>query len=116
MNDVNDHTDSLKFVSEFAKSLEKQDREECSRLYAEFEEKVKPLLIQFRSFSEKCSPNSEICRYWDGVIEITSKLHNLIAADREGDWEGHLQAVQDLFPVRLIASITYATLLGTWKR
>ena len=26
-------------------------------------------------------------------------LHNLIAADREGDWEGHLQAVQDLLPV-----------------
>ena len=23
-------------------------------------------------------------------------LHNLILADRDGDWEGHLQAVQDL--------------------
>ena len=26
-------------------------------------------------------------------------LKNLIAADREGDWEGHLQAIQDLLPI-----------------
>ena len=40
-----------------------------------------------------------MCRYCDGVSILTSKLKNLIAADREGNWEAHLQAIQDLLPI-----------------
>ena len=40
--------------------------------------------------------NMRILRWF---IDLTSMFDNLISADREGDWEGHLQAVQDLFPV-----------------
>ena len=38
-------------------------------------------------------------RYWDGIIQPAKVLKSLIAADREGDWDGHLQAIQDLLPV-----------------
>ena len=43
-------------------------------------------------------------------------LHNLISADREGKWEGHLQAIQDRLPfffVKQTASTIYNILLGT---
>ena len=40
-------------------------------------------------------------------------LHNLISTDREVDWEGHLQAIQDLLPVfcqtDCISYLRYAT-------
>ena len=70
---------------------------------------------QFNTFSKTCQQRSEVCKYWNGFISITSMLHNLISADREGDWEGHLKAIQDLLPVfvKQTASAIYNMLLGT---
>ena len=31
--------------------------------------------------------------------KLTSFLKNLIAADREGNWAAHLQAIQDILPI-----------------
>ena len=42
---------------------------------------------------------SEVYRYWEGFLEIVSILKALIAADREGDWQAHLQAMENLLPV-----------------
>ena len=41
-------------------------------------------------------------------------LHNLIAANREGDWEGHLQAVQGLLPVFCEADCINYLQYATW--
>ena len=39
---------------------------------------------------------------------LSKLLNNLIASDRDGDWEGHLQEVQDLLPIfRECDSINY---------
>ena len=40
-----------------------------------------------------------MCRYWDGIVMLSKLLKNLIAPDRDGDSEGHLQAVQDILPI-----------------
>ena len=51
---------------------------------------------------------SEVRRYWEGFLEIVSILKALIAADREGDWQAHLQVTQNLSPVfRECNSISY---------
>ena len=39
-----------------------------------------------------------MCQYFDNVVVLARKLKELIAADRDGDWEDHLQAVQELLP------------------
>ena len=55
-----------------------------------------------------CSNNSEMCRYWEILQQSINYLQNLIAADCEGDWEGHLLAVQNLLPIsRECDSINY---------
>ena len=41
-------------------------------------------------------------------------LHNLISVDREGDWEGHLQAIQDLLPVFCQADCISYLRYATW--
>ena len=44
----------------------------------------------------------------DGLINLSTLLKRLIACDRNGDWEGHLQTVQKLLPVfRESDSISY---------
>lgn len=51
---------------------------------------------------------SEMCRYWDTFLYFVNLLKFLIAADRNGDWDSHLQAIQKLLPVfREFDSINY---------
>ena len=40
-----------------------------------------------------------MARYLDGLLKLISIFENLIAADREGNWRLHLQAIQDMLPV-----------------
>ena len=99
LHDKKDFEDSIQALKEFANFSDKKNQNNCIKMYEDLKEKTKPLPYQFNSFSKACTERSEVCKYWDGVIDLTSMLHNLIAPDREGDWEGHLQAVQDLLPV-----------------
>ena len=56
----------------------------------------------------KQSSESSMCRYWEGLLQNVNHLKALIAADRDGDWEGHLMAVQNLLPIyRECDSINY---------
>ena len=65
-------------------------------------------------FSQLCCMNSALCRYWDGIIKLSNMLKDLVAADREGNWLGHLQAVQNLLPVFCESgSINYLR-YGSW--
>ena len=68
---------------------------------------------QFNVFSKTCQQKPEVCKYWDGFINLTSMLHNLISADKEGEWESHLQVLQELLPVfceaYCISCLRYAT-------
>ena len=40
-----------------------------------------------------------MCQYWENVLQNIRYLKDLITADRNGDWEGHLQAVQNVMPL-----------------
>ena len=57
---------------------------------------TKALMQQPNAFLRKYQQRFALCKYWDDFIDLTSMLHNLISADRERDWEGHLQVIQDL--------------------
>lgn len=55
--------------------------------------------------------------YWDSKFVLAAKPKNLIAVDREGNWEGHFQAFQNLLPifVSLKALITNDMGQCIWK-
>ena len=40
-----------------------------------------------------------LCKYLNGINKNVSIIKNLIASDREGNWHGHLQDVEDLLPI-----------------
>ena len=69
---------------------------------------------EFETFSKTCSERSEICRYWNGILTLIGLLKDFVAADREGNWEGHLQVIEKLLPVFLMSdSINYLR-YGSW--
>ena len=81
---------------------------DCKRYFEKCKNDIKILQQDFVSFSEKCSEKSEVCRYWDGLINLSTLLKSLIPCDRNGESEGHLQTVQKLLPVfRESDSINY---------
>ena len=50
-------------------------------------------------FITHASDTSSMCKYWNGFIDNVNCIKALIAADRTGDWEGHLDTVENLLPL-----------------
>ena len=83
----------------FRPSTKKKDSSRAEEYYDQLLLYMTDLNERFDIFSSSCENMSEVCQYWEGFIEIVSILKALIAADREGDWQMHLQAMQNLLPV-----------------
>ena len=95
--DITKYAEYLSNIKKLQEVLSKKDRNFSQELYCICADSSKELKLQFETFNKTCSDKSEMCRYWDGVIILTSKLKTLIAADREGNWEAHLQPIQESF-------------------
>ena len=78
-------TDNLLNLSEAQKE---KDKQKCQQIFNDSKENIQSLMEQYNKFS--------MCKYWDGIITLSNTLKNLVSADREGNWERHLQTVQDL--------------------
>ena len=100
-----ENTDTTKYagfltsIKKLQETLSKKDRNFSQDLYRVSVDSSEELKLDLEAFNKTCSDKSEMCRYWDGVIILTSKLKNLIVTDREGNWEAHLQAIQDLLSI-----------------
>ena len=67
---------------------------------------------EFETFPKKYLERLQICRHEDDILNIsmltlTGLLNDLVAADREGNWEGHLQVIQILLSFSMSGSINY---------
>ena len=47
---------------------------DCKRYFEKCKNDIKILQQDFVSFSEKCSEKSEVCQYWDGLINLSTLL------------------------------------------
>ena len=100
-----ENTDTTKYagflsnINKLQETLSKKDRNFSQDLYCVCADSSEELKLDLETFNKASFDKSEMCRYWDGVIILTSKLKNLIATDCEGNWEAHLRAIQDLLPI-----------------
>ena len=83
-------TDNLLNLNE---ALKEKDKQKCQQIFNDSEENVQSLMEQYNKFSMLCKKQSQLCKYWDRIITLSNMLKNLVSADREGNWERHLQAV-----------------------
>ena len=98
-HNVEDHTVALQDIDELRVALIKKKAGECQEHYKDCSKTVLKLQQQYKEFIQFKKEKSEVCQHWEVLLNMIKKLKMLIASDRNGDWEGHLQAVQDLLPV-----------------
>ena len=80
--DTTNYAGFLTNIKKLQETLSKKDRNFSQDLYRFCADSSEELRLDFETFNKTCSDKSEMCRYWDDVIILTS---NLIAADREGN-------------------------------
>ena len=97
-NDKEKYSEAINQLTSLQVASLSKDPNQSQKLYEECIPAVMKLKEDFDSFSENCGQKSEMCRYLNGIIKL-SHLKSLIASDRSGDWEEHLQSVQDILPI-----------------
>ena len=90
------HIDKDEF-SEFSKALKafqialaSWNPEESKSTYHVCFNQCQVIKQEFETFSKTCSKRSGICRHWDVILTLIGLLKDLVATDREGNWEGHM--------------------------
>ena len=108
--DRNDFVFERSALSDLLLSLQDKDP---AATKSDFQTCIKSTKLKedLQEFSKQSSESSDICRYWEGLLQNVNHLEALIAADRGGDWEGQLLAVQNLLPIyRECNYLCYASL------
>ena len=80
-------------------ALASKTPDECKSNFEKGLNKVSELMKNFNEFVKNRKAISQLCAYLEQILDIAKKIKNLIAAGRNGDWETHLQAVQELISV-----------------
>ena len=57
------------------------------------------MINDFNAFRADARINSETFAFWDTFVEMVSILKDLVRADREGNWQLHLQIIQSALPI-----------------
>ena len=73
--------------------------DECSSVFEEFKNSSSELLSEFNEFVESRCQESELYNYWNNVLILITLMHNLIRADRTGDWLLHVETVRNVQPI-----------------
>ena len=87
--------------------INNKSNENCVSIVDNCIKNIKSMKDDFDQFASSCSRNSEVCKYWEGFLNLCSLMKSLIACDRARDWQGHLQTVQELLPVFLECDSIY---------
>ena len=90
--------DELNYLQQLYQSFINKDID-VANLFNEAFLNIATLKEEFDKFLQNVNKNSEFCRYLNGISKIVSIIKHLVPSDREGNWHGHLQAVQDLLPI-----------------
>ena len=90
-------------------SFEVNKLDECLFVINNFRENCSELLNDFHNFVLSRCEESEMFRYWNNFLIMTSLMNDLIRADRCGDWHLHVKTVQKLLPIfHVMDRVNYA--------
>ena len=90
-----DYRKELGVLDEIVNAFSNKDEVEIQNACKYYMESdlISQLLNDFGAFSRMCADRSEVCKYWDGLLDIMKVIQRLVSADREGNWDDHLNAV-----------------------
>ena len=80
-------------------SFEAEEFKDCVHILDQFKNSSSALLTDFHNFILSRSKESELFKYWNNFLILTSLMNDLIRADRIGDWKLHIKTVHKLQPI-----------------
>ena len=57
-------------------TLNAKDAESSIKSFRNIAANIMPLIVAFSGFSRKCEETSEVCKYWNEIVEMTNRLQN----------------------------------------
>ena len=96
----------VKVLSQLREDVSEKKQEASQAKLTKFINESSSLVEDFQDFLNRKNARSETHKYWDTFLNLLTLLNNLIRADREGNWELHLQTVQDLLPLFAVMDAT----------
>lgn len=94
-----EYSDILPGLATFKQTLSGKQNEECQAQFIHMNMKIAQLHTDFNNFIDECVSRSEMCQYWSIFLEMIDMLKQLIIADREGNWQLHVNTVESLMRV-----------------
>ena len=88
-----------KKLESFQQSLSSKEVTESNYALQKRLETSKNIKSTYKMFSKACAVRSEMVRYFNIVLKLTSILKNVRVAVREGNWFLHLRVIPDMVPV-----------------
>ena len=98
-NENNSSESAKEQLNLLQEALASKSPDECKSNFEKCVNKISDLMKTFNEFEKIRKAISQICAYFEEILDIAKKIKSLIAADRNGNWEAYLQAVQELIPI-----------------
>ena len=73
--DQSSFQEELKCVENLTQTLNAKDAENSVKSFKNIAANIMPLIVAFSEFSRKCEETSDVCKYWNGIVEMTNRLH-----------------------------------------
>lgn len=105
-HDKEDYHGLMEIVSQLKEDVSEKKQEASQAKLTKFINESSSLVEDFQNFLDSNNARSETHKYWDTFLNLLTLLNNLIRADREGNWELHLQTVQDVLPLFAVMDAT----------
>ena len=99
VNDISLYKNELANLETLKEHLNNRKTEESIQMFHKFKSKMSQFESDFNKFVATCPISSQVCQYFENFVNMVKLLKQLISADRSGDWESHLQAVQNILPI-----------------
>ena len=82
-NDQSFFQEERKYLENLTETLNVKDAENSIKSFKNIAANIMPLIVTFSEFSRKCQETSEVCKYWNGIVQMASRLQNVVSSDRE---------------------------------
>ena len=82
-NDQSFFQEERKCLENLTETLNVKDAENSVKSFKNIAANIMPLIVTFSEFSRKCQETSEVCKYWNGIVQMASRLQNVVSSDRE---------------------------------
>ena len=92
-------TPNMDSIHDLRKDVILKKRKLCTASFPKALERSKHLKNRFDKFIRECEEKSDLCKYFSVFQDMFTVIKNLVVADRDGDWNLHVGAVQAAMPI-----------------